>query len=998
MTLHEDFLNPPSLYRSAPFWSWNDKLTDEELVRQIRAFHEQGIGGFFMHSRVGLLTDYLSDEWMDRVETCVEEARKLGMKAWLYDEDSYPSGYAGGFVPKISPDYRAKGLAMQRLAKGDPAPDNTLATSPLDGDEVAAFHVVQARDDTWFNGYSYIDTCNPDAVEAFIDITHEAYRKRFGDDFGGVIPGIFTDEPQGSAAGCPGPCLPWTDRFPEHFRERKGYDILDCLPALFVDTDGGAKARLDFWDVHTQLFSEVFCKRIYDWCEDNGLMLTGHFWEHTFPSTTHTGSTMPHYEYMQMPGIDLLFNQYGYERPNRQGRQFGNVMIVREVGSVAHQLGRKQVLSETYGGAGWELTFQDQKRIGDWEFCLGVTLLCQHLSLMSLRGRRKRDYPPSFLPHQPWWGQYRLLGDYFGRLGFMLSQGEAVTDVLVLHPYHSIWALTGGAGADPQVHEISRAFIELNDIVAQIHRSFDLGDETLIAKHGQVDGAAFVVGQARYRAVVVPPCLLLRATTLALLEQFVANGGKVVFVEPAPARVDAEPNSRLGALLEHEGPTHVVLDKEDLRGALADVEPDIALSDEAENVYYQHRVVDGRHVVFLSNVDDERGYDLTVGLPPCQRAAQWSLIDGSIEDMPAKQADGRTVVELHLPPVGSAMLVTDGDEPAAPARPRLHVAERITLDPMAAAPNGPNSAILDHCQFKVGGGDWSDTTYVQAAYKAIREHYGLDFDNGNRGVQLWLASKSYQPLAGDTRVALRYTFTLDSEPDPLHFVTETPERFRIEVNGQPASPAGDYWLDPAFRKVDITGLAQAGVNEIVLACDDFDMGTEIEACYLVGEFAAGWDGGKIVLGPKPASVGLGDWCEQGYPFFVGSMVYQAEVALADLAPGERVCVGLDAWEGVVCRVSVNGRDAGPVAWPPYEVAVTDCVKPGANAVSIEVFNSPRNLLGPHHQRDYVPGLAAPPSFYDAKNWRDDYDLVPQGLMDAAWVERRTPVDRERGRR
>ncbi len=77
MNLHEGFLNPPSLYRSAPFWSWNDQLTDEELVRQIRAFNEQGIGGFFMHSRVGLMTDYLSDEWMERVHTCVEEARRL---------------------------------------------------------------------------------------------------------------------------------------------------------------------------------------------------------------------------------------------------------------------------------------------------------------------------------------------------------------------------------------------------------------------------------------------------------------------------------------------------------------------------------------------------------------------------------------------------------------------------------------------------------------------------------------------------------------------------------------------------------------------------------------------------------------------------------------------------------------------------------------------------------------------------------------------------------
>jgi len=104
------FRNPPSQYRSAPFWSWNDRLSDEELVRQIRAFHRVGIGGFFMHSRVGLLTPYLSREWMARIATCVREAERLGMKAWLYDEDSYPSGFAGGFVPSLGAAYRAKSL------------------------------------------------------------------------------------------------------------------------------------------------------------------------------------------------------------------------------------------------------------------------------------------------------------------------------------------------------------------------------------------------------------------------------------------------------------------------------------------------------------------------------------------------------------------------------------------------------------------------------------------------------------------------------------------------------------------------------------------------------------------------------------------------------------------------------------------------------------------------------------------------------------------------
>ena len=56
------FRDPPAAYRSVPFWSWNDELTDDEVRRQIGAMHQAGQGGFFMHARVGLRTPYLSDD------------------------------------------------------------------------------------------------------------------------------------------------------------------------------------------------------------------------------------------------------------------------------------------------------------------------------------------------------------------------------------------------------------------------------------------------------------------------------------------------------------------------------------------------------------------------------------------------------------------------------------------------------------------------------------------------------------------------------------------------------------------------------------------------------------------------------------------------------------------------------------------------------------------------------------------------------------------------
>ena len=142
---------------------------------------------------------------------------------------------------------------------------------------------------------------------------------------------------------------------------------------------------------------------------------------------------MPNYEFMQVPGIDMLFNT------KEERDQFGNVLIVKEVSSVANQLGKERVMSETYGASGWELNFADQKKVADWQFALGINLVCQHLVLYSLKGYRKRDFPLSFADHQPWWNYYRILGDYIGRMSYIMYQGDVVGNVLVLHPSNSTW-------------------------------------------------------------------------------------------------------------------------------------------------------------------------------------------------------------------------------------------------------------------------------------------------------------------------------------------------------------------------------------------------------------------------------------------------------------------------------------------------------------------------------------------------------------------------------
>ena len=80
----ETFKNPPIEYRDVPFWAWNTKMTKEDIDFCLSVFKEMGMGGAFLHSRTGMDTPYLSEEFMELISYAHEKAGELGLKAWLY--------------------------------------------------------------------------------------------------------------------------------------------------------------------------------------------------------------------------------------------------------------------------------------------------------------------------------------------------------------------------------------------------------------------------------------------------------------------------------------------------------------------------------------------------------------------------------------------------------------------------------------------------------------------------------------------------------------------------------------------------------------------------------------------------------------------------------------------------------------------------------------------------------------------------------------------------
>ncbi|MBO5220086.1 MAG: hypothetical protein J6C52_11685, partial [Clostridia bacterium] len=113
MDIIRELDNPSSEYRGHPFWSWNDKLDPDMLRWQIREMKRVGLGGYFMHARGGLITEYLSDDWFECIKACVDEGKKIGMESWSYDENGWPSGFGGGIVSGMGDRYHVRWLICE---------------------------------------------------------------------------------------------------------------------------------------------------------------------------------------------------------------------------------------------------------------------------------------------------------------------------------------------------------------------------------------------------------------------------------------------------------------------------------------------------------------------------------------------------------------------------------------------------------------------------------------------------------------------------------------------------------------------------------------------------------------------------------------------------------------------------------------------------------------------------------------------------------------------
>ena len=1013
----ELFRHPGSEYRGAPFWAWNCELDRDELLWQLEVLKKMGLGGAHMHVRTGMATPYLSDEHMALVRACVKKCKQENMLAWLYDEDRWPSGAAGGLLTK-EPKYRARHLLLTTKPYGRASAEEIQEASARTGrsengtllacydvrldengclagaariDENAPAqgrkwyaYVETDRPNPWYNNQTYANTLDPATIQRFVEITYERYLETVGEDFGGAVPAIFTDEPQFShkttlsfAQEEKDVMLPWTDDLPETFRAAYGEELVDHLPELLWELPDGkiSVVRYHYHDHIAERFAEAFADTCGRWCGEHGLMLTGHMMEESTlcSQTAALGETMRSYRSFQLPGIDMLCARF-------------ELTTAKQAQSAVHQYGRCGMTSELYGVTGWDFDFRGHKIHGDWQAALGVTVRVQHLSWVSMKGEAKRDYPASISYQSPWWRDYSYVEDHFARLNTALTRGKPVVRVGVIHPVESYWLHWGPAEQTYGVRQqLDEHFQSLTDWLLNGGIDFDFISESLLPSQCEKAGAPLRVGEMAYDAVVVPGCETLRATTLERLEAFQRAGGRLIFLGNAPRYTDAKPDDR-GAKLYAQS-QRAEFSQEAVLTALEPVRLiDVRNEDgtRTDNLVHQLRLDGDGLWLFLAHSRDPHNKDiphrqeirLTVA---GEYAAQiYDTLTGEIRPADAQTVGGRTVVRAALYDHDSLLLRLDH----AAELQRPVSAENRAAKP-AAVPalvdyelDEPNVLLLDKAEVALDAGEYRPMEELLRADNALRRELGWP-PRMNAVAQPW----TVQEEKTEHTVRLRFTVRSEIRVENALLALEDAEIAKIWLNGQrvAARPEG-YYTDKSIGTVRL-GALEAGVSTIEVELP-FGRRTNVEWCYLLGSFGVRMQGEERVLTALPEKLGFDDITRQGLPHYGGNVVYRLPI---ETAAGE-LTVKVPHYDGAAIRVSLDGEDKGHVAYAPYVLSLGE-VEAGAHTLELTLLGSRQNAFGPLHLADEKEKWIGPDAWRSTgSRWTESYRLRSIGIRTRPEVE------------
>ena len=1046
------FENPPAIYRAAPFWAWNGKLDERVLGEEIGAFREMSLGGFFMHVRFGLEDQYLGEKFLQSVEYCVKEAEEKQMFAWLYDEDRWPSGCAGGLVTK-NPAYRRKTMTFEEelpqnfaissgekdedyialrplvaaayavkkdekgallsyrrislplceefsaLAAKDESAAQDYVNGQLNAEERAYFAVIRCDPSSdWYNGASYSDDLNENAVAEFIRVTHETYLAKIGEKFGKSVPGIFSDEPniepykKFEERG-----VPWSIDFPAKFQEIYGEDIFARLPELYAlrapqvfaapERENGVKKDFIFryYAFISERFAAAYSEKIGAWCEKHNLAFTGHYLceDSLEGQTACSGDVMRQYAGYALPGIDMLCDEREY-------------ITATQVKSVANQTGKEGVMCELYGSTNWDFDFRGFKLQGDWLAAMGVTLRVPHLAWYTMKGEGKRDYPASIGIQANWYKKFPLIEDHFARVNACLTRGGEIINVAVIHPIESAWTATKEESA-----RLTKELIGLSETLYKNGVNFDFIDESMLPALCKKD-RPLAVGGSEYKAIVIPRLTSMRKSTAEFLEAFVAGGGKLVSLTGEILYSGGEElkNAESARLFERAvALASLVNTAEEAAAALQETAFLRILPRKNETGKLIYRAVRERDTerifLFICRADKQSeayapvGFDFEISGE--YEAQLFDTQSGKISDFSCSAINGKTRFSKIFEAQESLLLalvpVKNGTKNCGcEAKNAQYVPETVLESgelpaAYAAETDEDNVLLIDRASAYIGGIETCCEEETLRLDKKVREKIGMsprDFFSAQPWTHAGAEEKKFP-------IVLEYRFRSEVRVQGAYLAAELTDVAKIEFNGEqvPMNVDGKY-VDDAISKIALPEILR-GENALRLHVN-YNSQSSVENVMILGDFFAKKqkveNGEKGVIAAKKAGLPWGRIDDFGYAFYGGNLTYVTKI---NVKRGGKLAIKAPYYKGNLIEITVDGQTKGKILYAPYKADLGE-IAAGAHELRLTLYGNRFNTFGQLHNTTAVPWDGTYAWRTNGKEWSYDLLTRPVGIMRAPTYE------------
>ncbi|UCG15984.1 MAG: hypothetical protein JSV19_11890 [Phycisphaerales bacterium] len=967
------------------FWLHGDE-SPQRLKAYLEKVVEGGNGCFTAESRPH--EDWLGPGWYRDLRVCLDTAKKLNLKMWIFDEQWWPSGEVGGKVPReygskymeaaetdvVGPRRFTQPVTAKNLIKivaGRETRKGIDGTTLIDltgriTDGTLTWDVPEGKWKVMTFSWRYsegrggrllVDGASRSAVDWYLRNVYQPHYEHFSEEFGKTIVGYFYDEPETRGD--------WgTEVLP--LLEERGVDWKKALVSwkFALAGDEHLAAKYQYHDTYAEAWGRTLYGSLTRWCHAHDVQSIGHFlehnWEYLKPELC-AGNMVQLQKYSDMGAIDLVCQQF---YPGSKDTRF--FQMAKLGSSVSHVYGKADDLAmcEIFGAYGQEITYPQMKWLTDQMQVRGINFMIPHA--FNPRAPHDRDCPPYFYNdgYEPRWPLYRVYADYTTRLSLMLAGGHHVCPIAFLYLGNSAHV---GKSIVPE---------QMTTVLQDALFDCDWMPYDALEADTRIDGNELLLHKERYRVLVVPPVEVIPYAAMNKAKAFFEAGGIVVGYGFLPAKSatlgktaadiadcreaiwgdDPKPGLNVCRTSPAGGRSYLMPEKPTPRQVRRVLTADAGLhptlevleGDTNDWLHVLHRAKAGRDVFFVCNQNHKgqaRQFTFRVrarGVPEI-----WDAMRNEISSIPYDRGDSSTVsLTLTLEPLESVLIVFRPEQRHLAARVEgatpltanvIQVLRQPSPPPPPHAP--PAQAELD--TVTLDGCAWVWSPDVGSALSAPP------------GTQ-YFRRKVEIPANRKVKRAL-LVMTADNV-------------FELFVDGRKTA-SGDNWS--RLWKIDLTDRLGPGFRQLAVAARngadhpnpagligrlrvDFEQGPpltiDIDGNWKTSSREqAGWtaltfDDRTWAVAKPVLEFGGGPWGRLSDRMLTLSPVepdpFHGRFALppdVDLDGIRAYLEADDIQPEAAARVTVNNRDAGGFIGRPLRLNVSTHLKPGDNAIVISPF-------------------------------------------------------------